>query len=67
MDSLDRNDAPAAPDQDATVYIAFELKLGIVVSGAAKLSRYTVARSHSSRTEPCRSPKSRSKMIFLHC
>jgi transposase len=48
MDSLERIDAPATPDQDATVYIAFELskkawKLGIVVSATAKLSRYTVA------------------------
>jgi transposase len=48
MDSLNRIDAPAALDQNATVFIAFELskakwKLGIVVPGATKLSRYTVA------------------------
>jgi transposase len=49
MDSLDRIEAPAAPDQDGTVFIAFELskakwQLGIVVPGAtAKLSRYSVA------------------------
>jgi transposase len=48
MDSLDRIDTPAALEQDATVYIAFELskktwKLGIVMSAAARLSRYTVA------------------------
>jgi transposase len=49
MDTLDRIAAPAALDQDGTVFIAFELskakwQLGIVASGgAAKLSRYTVA------------------------
>lgn len=49
MDSLDRVEAPAALNQDATVFIVFELskakwQLGIVVpEAAAKLSRYTVA------------------------
>src|SRR5712691_7898569 len=48
MDSLDRIDAPAALEEDATVFVAFELskakwKLGIVTPGTRKLSRYTVA------------------------
>jgi transposase len=48
MDPVDRIDAPAALEQDATVFIAFELskakwKLGIVVPGSTKLSRHTIA------------------------
>ena len=49
MDSLDRIEAPAALEEDATVFVAFELskakwKLGIVVTpGGTKLSRHTVA------------------------
>jgi len=48
MDSLDRIEAPAALEEDATVFVAFELskakwKLGIVTPGTRKLSRYTVA------------------------
>ncbi|MGH6779135.1 MAG: IS110 family transposase [Bradyrhizobium sp.] len=43
----DRTDAPAAAEY-ATVFIAFELskskwKLGVIVPGSAKMSRYTVA------------------------
>jgi transposase len=47
MMKLDRTDAPAA-DDFATVYVAFELskakwKLGVMVPGSKKLSRYTIA------------------------
>ena len=45
--TLDRTDAPAAMEY-ATVYLAFELskakwKLGIIVPGSEKMSRYTIA------------------------
>jgi len=47
MSKLDRTDAPAAAEY-ATVHIAFELskskwKLGIMLPGSQKLSRYTIA------------------------
>jgi len=47
MMNLDRTDTPAGT-QYATVYVAFELskakwKLGLIVPGSAKMSRYTIA------------------------
>ena len=47
MTKLDRTDAPAVDEYD-TVYVAFELskakwKLGVIVPGSPKLSRYTIA------------------------
>jgi transposase len=47
MIKLDRTDAPAAAEH-ATVYLAFELskakwKLGVLLPGSQKLSRYTIA------------------------
>ena len=49
MIKLDRADTPAAAE-DATVYLAFELskakwKLGVLLPGSQKLSRYTIAES----------------------
>ena len=46
MMKLDRTDAPAT-DEYATVYVAFELskakwKLGVLLPGRGKLSRYTI-------------------------
>jgi transposase len=46
MIKLDRTDAPAAAEH-ATVYLAFELskakwKLGVLLPGSQKLSRYTI-------------------------
>src|SRR6266851_9176059 len=47
MLKLDHTDAPTTDDY-ATVYVAFELskakwKLGVMVPGSAKMSRYTIA------------------------
>jgi transposase len=47
MPKLDRTDAPATTGEYATVYVAFELskakwKLGVVLPGSTKLSRYTI-------------------------
>ena len=47
MSKLDRTDAPAAAEY-ATVHVAFELskstwKLGVLLPGSSKLSRYTIA------------------------
>src|SRR5258708_17507201 len=47
MFELDHTDAPTTDDY-ATVYVAFELskakwKLGVMVPGSAKMSRYTIA------------------------
>jgi len=47
MTKLDRTDAPATAEY-ATVYVAFELskakwKLGVMLPGAEKMSRYTIA------------------------
>ena len=47
MTKLDHTDTPAAVDY-ATVYVAFELskakwKLGVILPGSKKLSRYTIA------------------------
>jgi transposase len=47
MLKLDHTDAPTT-DEYATVYVAFELskakwKLGVMVPGSAKMSRYTIA------------------------
>ena len=47
MSKLDRTDAPTA-EECATVYVAFELskakwKLGVLLPGSEKLSRYTIA------------------------
>jgi transposase len=47
MIKLDRPDTPAAAEH-ATVYLAFELskakwKLGVLLPGSQKLSRYTIA------------------------
>jgi len=49
MIKLDRADTPAAAEH-ATVYLAFELskakwKLGVLLPGSQKLSRYTIAES----------------------
>jgi len=46
--NLDHTDTPTAAGEYATVYVAFELskakwKLGVVLPGAQKLSRYTMA------------------------
>ena len=47
MTMLDHADAPATAEH-ATVYVAFELskakwKLGVMLPGAEKMSRYTIA------------------------
>ena len=47
MIELDRTDTPAVAEH-ATVYLAFELskakwKLGVLLPGSQKLSRYTIA------------------------
>ena len=47
MTKLDRTDAPATAEY-ATVYVAFELskakwKLGVIIPGSQKMSRYTIA------------------------
>jgi transposase len=47
MTKLDRTDAPATAEY-ATIYVAFELskakwKLGVIIPGSQKMSRYTIA------------------------
>ena len=71
MLKLDPTDAPTT-DEYATVYVAFELskakwKLGVMMPGSAKMSRYTIAggdltalaaRFDAARTKAGRSGKS---------
>src|ERR1700704_4505417 len=70
MLKLDHTDAPTT-DEYATVYVAFELskakwKLGVMLPGSAKMSRYTIAggdltalaaRFEAARTKAARSGK----------
>src|SRR6202140_4017148 len=70
MLKLDRTDAPTT-DEYVTVYVAFELskakwKLGVMLPGSAKMSRYTIAggdlaaltaRFEAARTKDARTGK----------